>query len=155
MKIVINRCYGGFDLSKKAQDAIFVRKIGKHPVWYYKSVKDTIDIGRIIYLRACCLEEAQCRTGSTLLFGPRAFSEDVGERIDEADGEVWDKEIDARDLPRDDLDLIAVVEAMGDEAKTELSRPEIREIPDGSFWKIDNYDGIETLYWSKSKIESC
>lgn len=50
---------------------------------------------------------------------------------------------DLEDLPRDDADLIAVIESMGDEANTRVSHLCVVEIPDGVEWEIEEYDGME------------
>ena len=51
------------------------------------------------------------------------------------------------DIPRDDADLIAVVQELGAEAEGILADLKIVEIPDdvGDNWYINNYDGIETV----------
>lgn len=47
------------------------------------------------------------------------------------------------DLPRDDPDLVAVVEELGSSANWSVSNLKIVEIPDGLQWGIEEYDGIE------------
>jgi len=52
----------------------------------------------------------------------------------------------AQDIPRDGVDLISVVEELGDEANGWASRLEIIEIPDDvKYWHISDYDGKETV----------
>jgi hypothetical protein len=46
-------------------------------------------------------------------------------------------------IPRDDRELIAVVEALGEKASGEFSRLRIVEIPDDVNWEIHEYDGKE------------
>jgi len=48
-----------------------------------------------------------------------------------------------RDIPRDDKDLLEVIELLGEEANGECARLEIVEVPDGVEWEIDEYDGNE------------
>jgi hypothetical protein len=50
-----------------------------------------------------------------------------------------------RDIPRDDPDLIAVIESMGDEANGSCAKLRIVEIPDGTKWEIKEYDGNERV----------
>lgn len=47
------------------------------------------------------------------------------------------------DVPRDDPDLIAVVEELGRAADGRHANLEIVEIPDGVEWQIEEYDGLE------------
>lgn len=55
---------------------------------------------------------------------------------------------------RTDKDAIAVVEKLGDVASASLSNIYVAEIPDDSYFEITEYNGFETLYYSKSPIHS-
>lgn len=55
---------------------------------------------------------------------------------------------------RDDEILVSVVEQLGDEAGDAYAELEIIELPDNSYWLIDDYDGIETVYYSESEIKA-
>lgn len=63
--------------------------------------------------------------------------------------EIYDKHkhadmlISARDIQRDDPDLVAVVEEMGERANDDFSCLKIVEIPSDVSWQIDEYDGAE------------
>ena len=46
-------------------------------------------------------------------------------------------------IPRDDTDLVALVEKGG--ADTRYSRLVVIEIPDGVDWQIEEYDGLEHI----------
>lgn len=83
MKVVINRCWGGFGLSNEAL-ALYKERTGKSDIW------------------------------------------------------VWD-------IPRTDLDLIAVVEELGEDANSSMSCLKVIEIPDNVEWEIQDYDGIESV----------
>jgi hypothetical protein len=48
-----------------------------------------------------------------------------------------------RDIPRDDPDLVQIVETMGDDANARYSVLKVVEIPDGVDWTICDYDGLE------------
>ena len=54
---------------------------------------------------------------------------------------------------RNDKNLIKVVEELGNEVNTSFSYLTVVEIPDGSFWKIDDYDGWEKVTYSESEIK--
>lgn len=51
-----------------------------------------------------------------------------------------------RDMPRDDLQLVAIVEQMGEAANGACARLRIVEIPDDVAWEIDDYDGSESVH---------
>ena len=55
---------------------------------------------------------------------------------------------------RVDKDAVAAVEKLGNAASTRNSSIEVAEIPDGSHYEVTEYDGFETLYYSKSPIRS-
>ena len=60
--------------------------------------------------------------------------------IEELDDSAWFSE---RDIPRNDPDLIAVIEHLGLEASGRCGNIQITEIPDGTAWEIEEYDGRE------------
>jgi hypothetical protein len=47
------------------------------------------------------------------------------------------------DIPRDDPDLVKIVEEFGDKASGTFSELKIVEIPDDIEWEIEEYDGME------------
>lgn len=49
------------------------------------------------------------------------------------------------DIPRDDTDLMAVFEEMGQDAAGHCCTLKVIEIPDGVEWEIESYDGSETV----------
>lgn len=48
-------------------------------------------------------------------------------------------------IERDDPDLVTVVEQLGEAANAKHADLTIRDIPDGSVWSIDEYDGNEAV----------
>ena len=58
-----------------------------------------------------------------------------------------------RDDYRLDKTLIEVVEELGEEASGMCGNLKVVEIPDNCFYKIDEYDGVETIYYSESEIK--
>ena len=51
----------------------------------------------------------------------------------------------ARTIARDDPDLIAVVEELGEQANGEYAELEVVEIPDDVEWQLEEYDGLEWI----------
>ena len=127
VKVVINRCFGGFGLSSQAVEEYLARK-GKH-VWWFKDSRD--------------------KQGHLNLRGAKVPTDNPdGEFISYAytspDGSD-ESYFYHRDIPRDDPDLVAVVEEMGDKANGTYAALAVVEIPDGVEWEIDEYDGSEHI----------
>lgn len=62
-------------------------------------------------------------------------------------------DVDENPDMRTDKDAIFAVEYLGDDANTRYSKIVVAEIPDGSFFQIREYDGLESLYYSNSEIK--
>lgn len=113
-KIVINRCFGGFGLSEAAARLLQQRR------------------------PELCIIEYQTRGDS--------FS-NATTWLDSITFAVGDKRYyypDSDEMPRNDADLIAVVEKLGAEAASgRHAALAIVEIPDDVEWTIEEYDGHE------------
>jgi hypothetical protein len=146
MKIVINKCYGGFGLSPLGIKR-YAELIGKEcyffKVDYKKSFSNYIPI---------TLEEAQKQRLFFNAFTVPNPSEVLGtgdwynktqeERI--AHNELYSSiELANRDIKRNDPNLIKVVEELGEKADGDCSELAIVEIPDDVDWYIEEYDGNE------------
>lgn len=129
-KVVINACHGGFGLSWAGMQALAAKK---GLVASYFSLSP--DIHRQVY-------------GSKPLDPDDSFTHRViGPRVVSAYGEMGDERttgfLDANDLARDDADLVAVVEELGEAASSKLAHLEVVEIPADAKWHIEEYDGYE------------
>jgi hypothetical protein len=128
MKIVINRCFGGFGLSEPAMHAYAARKgLTLYPekdgmcTTYWKVPADQRPAE--IDWSAASLEERRAHN--------EAYSSAV----------LYD-----RDIARDDPDLVAVVESLGSEQSSDrYANLHVVEVPDGIEWEIDEYDGSERI----------
>lgn len=96
MKLVINKCYGGFSLSEEQALAYGIDESELYPSGI---------------------------TGNRVYYG---------------------------DFDRDDPKLIEVV--IQDLPSALASNLQVVEIPDGVFYKIEEYDGMEYIIWSESEI---
>lgn len=130
-KIVINNCYGGFSLSH-AGCMRYLELAGKQ-VWPEGSEYER-------------------------LIGPTYWLVPPDQRTKEID---WDKSSQekriafneatqnetfcCRDLKRDDLVLVKVVEELGSAADGRCAKLGVVEIPDGVKWVIEEYDGSEWI----------
>lgn len=88
MKLVVNQCFGGFDLSKAAKER-YTELSGNRP-------------------------------------------------------KCWD------DLKRNDKYLVQVVEELGEEASTFLSDLAVVDVMNGVLYRINCYDGLETIEYKHS-----
>lgn len=110
MKVVINKCWGGFGLSTDA-----VEWLMKNKNW--KAVpEDSKKDGKI-----------------TEWTHPDSIK-------------MWGKySANTYGIKRDDKDLVAVVEALGEKANSAHASLKIVKIPNGIKWEIDEYDGQESI----------
>lgn len=128
MKIVINKCYGGFGLSEQAMYAYATRKgLTLYPdkesplcttYWTVPPDERPVEID----WQAATMEERQAHNEA------------------HAKAVLYD-----RDIARDDPDLVAVVEALGNAASDRYAELKVVEIPDGVEWELDDYDGLEYI----------
>lgn len=132
MKIVYNACFGGFGLSDAAV-RLYAHKKGL-PLYVEKH--DTFSY-------------------STYWLVPEE------ERLADLEGEDWrnasqeeriaynakyaEQTLDERRIPRNDPALVAVVEELGEAANGLCADLRIAEIPEGQKYRIDEYDGRETV----------
>ncbi len=126
MKVVVNRCYGGFGLSEKAylrlnELGVPIRKYieqERGPNGLY--IPQPLNNGEVIFDRS--LDDDYKH--STLF------------------GRYWDSWTSQN---RSHPLIIQVVEELGGAASGSLSKLEIVEIPDDVEWEIDDYDGMERV----------
>lgn len=135
MKIVINKCYGGFSLSLKGQKE-YLKLVGKE-VFFYKQTKYSHHGDGEEYTKVGVEESG---------FLIYAFTKDFGDTYEKLKNKDWEKYyFSGYDMGRDDPNLISVVEKLGKEANGRSASLEIVEIPDGTNWHIDEYDGMESI----------
>ena len=135
-KIVINKCHGGFGLSLKAQEE-YLKLIGKKAYFYitsgYKHSDGVEEHKKIL---------AGSEKGS--LFA-HTLTKDFGETFGEFGKDHNDNFFSDTEIERDDLNLIDIVERLGEEASGSCAKLSIVEIPDDVKWVIDDYDGMESV----------
>lgn len=134
-KVVINACFGGFSLSPEAERAYLARK-GKQ-AFFYEHPRNAD--GRIDFDRFARLADPNNKAGLVTF----TLTEDIGPEptSEEINGSAgW---FNDRDVPRDDPDLVAIVEEMGRAADGAHAKLQIVEIPDDVVWTVEEYDGSE------------
>lgn len=135
MKIVINKCFGGFGLSDAAYERLIELGI---PVRKYVEEKKGTDglykkvsknEGEVIFDRRLSPPESD------------RFSKEEYEKLM---GRYWETWID-RDNRSHPL-LIKVVEELGKKSWGNHAQLQVVEIPDGIKFEIADYDGVETIH---------
>ena len=143
MKIVLNKCFGGFGLSHEAKMEIFKRKnIEVFP--YINNFSYDSD------------DEYTRHTGQKLGSMDFIYYFKKDPKIDKITGiyseidrlyGIADDSSFSSDSNRGDKDLVAVVEKLGSEASGPYASLKVVDIPDGAEWEISDYDGVETAHY--------
>jgi hypothetical protein len=142
MKIVINRCFGGFSISLLAIKRLC--EIQCRECYFYEGSFDGP-------YKKITLEEAEKKPYMVYAFtvgNEDELNKMLAKRssISEQD-EIWKKiHIDSRPESRDDPDLIKVVQELGEKANGQCADLKIIEIPDDVNYEIDEYDGCESIH---------
>jgi hypothetical protein len=148
MKVVVNKCYGGFSLSPKAIHRM--AELQGRPCYLYKhdfATKQHIPLsleraskGRMLFFSAYDVPNID-----EVL--PAVDWHSLSQEERAANNKAWkDHSLDIRPGNRSDALLIQVVEELGVEANGGCAQLEIVEIPDGVQYEIDEYDGIESIH---------
>lgn len=129
-KLVVNKCHGGFGLSETAVLAYAARK------------------GLTLYPEPSQFGSIMEPTWWMVPIERRPPSQDgwhemtMDQRRD-SNAAHDAAQLTPREIPRDDADLIAVVEALGEAASGKFAALKVVEIPADVEWTIEEYDGRE------------
>ena len=129
-KVILNKCFGGFGLSKEAYE-LYAKKKGISVFHYTQE-----NLKKEIYTYA---------TDDNRTFD-FYFTKDFGDNVYISDEDFKEYFLNLDEKFREDKTLIEVVEELGKKANAFYSNLKIVEIPDDLDYVIDNYDGIETLH---------
>ena len=136
MKVILNKCYGGFEVSHEGY-LLYAKKKG-FEVFAYE-LDSLFSTRGWKYMKVPVGKES-------VSFCNYYFTKDYGEKINEKDIN-WEDHLFLSGEYREDPVLIEVVEELGTErASGRFGRLVVVEIPDGMDYVIDEYDGIETLH---------
>lgn len=119
-KIVINKCYGGFGLSKKAVQVLAEKGV-------IKGVKLTKYYSKLSMEKAMKEFVADAKIMELILYEGKVYSCGRG------------------DISRDNPELVKVVETLGNDASGRHADLKVVEIPDDIIWNVEEYDGIEWI----------
>ena len=138
MKLVINKCYGGFGLSDAAYEKLIewgipVRKYteqerGEDGLYKEQPLND----GEVIFDR-------ELTPPGDNVFNDIYHKYKGKSRLSQRYWDCWTRENRAHPM------IVRLVEEMGEAANGECAKLAMVEIPDGIEWHIDEYDGIEHI----------
>lgn len=143
MKIIINRCFGGFGISTEALKELVKRNAAciesYTPKHYYGGDSEN-------YIRKNEWESwwekdfAEYKNiGDGMMAHPSAFNIFK-------DGLLYSLKDRGLKEVRTDKDLIDVVNTLGEKSFGMCAELKVVEVPDGIDWEIDEYDGLETIH---------
>lgn len=118
-KIVINRCYGGFGLSEEGMRRYAELKGLRFYVWREPGFQSDM------FNHYFTADPSGMKKIDNEFYGKYS---------------LYDNEID-----RTDPALVQVVEELGDKANGMCAELEVRELPKGTLYRINEYDGYESL----------
>lgn len=130
MDVVVNKCYGGFGLSDEAMK-LYAKKKGLN-------LYPEVDKYRTITYYTVSIEDRVVPL-------PEPFSRNSLAARQAYNSAYRNQTLVDRDIPRNDIDLVAVVNELGSAAVGDYADLQIVVIPDGVDWEIDEYDGMESV----------
>jgi len=135
MKLVINRCHGGFGLSLAA-----IRRLAElkgHSVYFYKANYDNVDYTA---KRKDRQKPTYHQTDNDSGLCVHPILEDLGPICTE--DEIYAATF-FNDFERNDPHVVQVVEELGEAANGQFAELGIVEVPDDLDYVIEEYDGSE------------
>lgn len=131
MKVVINKCYGGFGLSHEAM--MLYGKLKGIKLYACVDKRDKnghLDLGHLEPYRP-----------GIHVFCVHYLTEPLPKSGNPNDKSYFS----SRDISRDDPLLVKVVEQLGGKAGDKYAELKVVEIPDDVEYEIDEYDGLEHI----------
>lgn len=128
--MVINKCYGGFDLSDEAYEKLIEWGI---PVRAYVEQKQ--DPKTHLYLPEPANE-------GEVVFDRDLATSDLSKSMRELAGRYWETWLDDN---RSHPLLVKVVKELGGRASGRFGKLKVVKIPDGVDFTIEEYDGLEHI----------
>ena len=133
MKVVINKCYGGFGLSHEAM-------MRYAEIKGFKLYPEEEEFGLVTYWKIPKSERMDVS-----LRGPSEWNKLSLEDRQKFNQQWSEQTVYDRDIERNDPALIQVVEELGEKSSGNYAKLSIVNIPDGVDWEIEEYDGTEWI----------
>lgn len=131
MKVVVNRCYGGFGLSTEATLRYYKEKFGGDLYPYHGGCT----VGGVPHVRLM----PPYKAANIMVHFSK---EDLGDVI----VDIPNRSYYSCRPERNDPVLVRIVEEMREAASGECADLEIVEIPDDVEWEVHDYDGMESIH---------
>ena len=135
MKVILNKCYGGFGCSDACY-RLYAQKKGIE-VYPYKLAEVRGREKGCIYRK---VDAKDCDGWENYL------KKDFGDSFVDKEVDAWAELVWLNTSYREDPVLIECVEELGEKANGKYARLEVVESPDGLDYVVDDYDGVETLH---------
>jgi len=124
MKIVINKCYGGYELSYEA--AMYYAKLKGIKLYaYVDTAREIKPYDKKDKMRGLCIHYATKKVATSVDLNKYYFS--------------------TNNIERTDADLVKTVEKLKKKANGPCADLTVIEIPDGTEYTIEEYDGVEHI----------
>lgn len=130
-KVVINACFGGFGLSEQGVRRYAERK--GLPLWVEPDE-------RFGSFKNYWIVPPEDRPDDQSRWHEMTMEERKASNKAHEEAQICDL-----DIPRDDPELVAVVEELGDAANGMCAKLRVVEIPNDAVWQIEEYDGNEHI----------
>lgn len=149
MKIVINKCYGGFSLSPMA-----VRRLAElqgRECHFFTNPREPLNIHKLVSISQEQAEKEFMWFAYDVADAERFSSPENWHDLPMETRQKHNDEASAhslgqgREVVRHDPNLIKVVEELGDKANGTHARLSIVEIPDDIDYEVEEYDGNEHI----------
>lgn len=128
MKVAYNNCFGGFSLSHAGvMRYAEIKGIKLYAFVDHRDAQGHLKIGNVRPFDPARDQDAFCIHYST----SKKYSNDT----------YWSD----RDIERDDPALIQMIEELGPKANGRCAHLAIEDVPAGSLYRIDEYDGNESV----------
>lgn len=138
MKVVINKCFGGFGLSRKGIKRW--AELNGRECYFFSGIGYGPDDEKTMFFSAFDIPNP-----SEVIPSMENWHEMSKQERDEANDLQKKHAFYDRNIDRTDPKLIQVVEELGDEASGSCAKLAIVEIPDGVEYEIAEYDGSEHI----------
>lgn len=149
MKIVVNKCFGGFSLSALAVKRM--AELNNKPCYFFKSeFKDSKRWHVPIEIDECekslFFSAYTVKNPDEYTYNSKTWHLMSDEEKSEQNRKYDEISLTTRPENRTDKILIQVVEELGEKANGSCAELSIIEIPDDVDWQIDEYDGLESVH---------